>query len=180
MSSLKNTTLVETGDRSNITLIGHSRGGGIVLIKAEEDSRIHNVITLASVCDFGKRSSTIGDLEQWRKDGVKYVLNGRTKQQMPHYFQFYQDYIQNENRLSIKRAVSNLKIPYLIIHGDADTSISIEEAKNLHQWNSTSQLEIIHEADHVFGASHPWNKNELPEHLNKGINKSILFLNPSS
>lgn len=172
----ENTALAQTGDLTNITLMGHSRGGGIVLIKAEEDSRVRNVITLASVCDFGKRSSTIGDLEQWQKDGVKYVVNGRTKQQMPHYYQFYLDYIQNENRLSIKRAVSNLKIPHLIIHGDADTSISVEEAKSLRQWNAKSQLEFVNEANHVFGASHPWISNELPEHLNKIVNKSIFFL----
>ncbi len=161
---------------NNITLIGHSRGGGIVSIKAEEDPRITKLISLAGVCDFGKRTSTIGDLEQWRKDGVKFVINGRTKQKMPHYYQFYLDYIQHKNRLSIKRAVANLNIPYLIIHGDADSSISIDEAKNLHQWSPNSQLEIIPNADHVFGASHPWDKDPLPKHLEKAIHKTISFL----
>ena len=164
------------GNLNNISLIGHSRGGGIVSIKAEEDSRINKVINLASICDFGKRTATVGDLEQWKKDGVKYVLNGRTKQQMPHYYQFYTDYIKNENRLSIKRALSNLKIPHLIIHGNVDTSISVEEANNLHSWNPNSQLEIIDGANHVFGAHHPWTDDGLPEHLEIVINKIILFL----
>ena len=164
------------GDLNNISLIGHSRGGGIVSIKAEEDSRINNIISLASICDFGKRTSTTGDLEQWKKDGVKYVLNGRTKQQMPHYYQFYTSFIKNENRLTIKRAVSSLKIPHLIIHGNADTSVSIEEAISLHSWNPNSQLEIIDGANHVFGAHHPWTDDSLPEHLETVINKIILFL----
>ena len=165
------------GDLYKISLIGHSRGGGIVLIKAEEDTRINTVISLASISNFGKRTSTISDLKQWKKDGIKYVLNGRTKQQMPHYYQFYTDFIENKNRLTIKRAVSNLKIPYLIIHGNADTSISISEAKNIHKWNPNSQLEIIDHANHVFGAHHPWNKHSLPEHLETVINKIVLFLN---
>ena len=88
----ENNTYLKEVDRSNISLIGHSRGGGIVTIKAEEDEKIKKVISLAGVCDYGKRTATAGDLEQWRKDGVKYVLNGRTKQKMPHYFQFYKDF----------------------------------------------------------------------------------------
>ncbi|MFD1616150.1 alpha/beta hydrolase family protein [Gelatiniphilus marinus] len=171
-----NSELKKNADISNITLMGHSRAGGIVTIKAEEDSRIKNVISLAGVCDFGKRTSTIGNLEQWKKDGVKYVINGRTKQQMPHYYQFYEDFIANENRLTIKRAVSNLKIPYLIIHGDSDTSVFMEEATQLHSWNPNSQLEIIKDANHVFGAQHPWEKPTLPKHLKAVITKITDFL----
>ena len=113
---------------NNINLIGHSRAGGIVSIKAEENNKIKKLITLAGVSNFGERTSTIGNLEKWKKDGVKYILNGRTKQQMPHYYQFYKDFINNEERLTIKRAVSNLKIPHLIIHGNNDNSVLIDEA----------------------------------------------------
>ena len=170
-SELKNET-----DINNINLIGHSRAGGIVTIKAEEDKRIKKVISLAGVCDFGKRSSTTGDLVQWKKDDVKYVLNGRTKQQMPHYYQFYEDFITNENRLTIKRAVTNLKIPYLIIHGNNDTSVFFEEAENLHQWNPKSKLEIIEGANHVFGSQHPWKSNTLPIHLENVIQTVTPFI----
>ncbi|MEP3837508.1 MAG: alpha/beta fold hydrolase [Algibacter sp.] len=161
----------------NINLIGHSRAGGIVTIKAEEDNRIKKVISLAGVCDFGKRISTIGNLDEWKREGVKYVLNGRTKQHMPHFYQFYENFVANEKRLTIKRAVSNLKIPYLIIHGDADTSVLIEEAYNLHDWNSNSKLEIIEATNHVFGASHPWQQDNLPKALKEALIISIQFLN---
>ena len=160
----------------NISLIGHSRAGGIVTIKSEENNRIKKVISLAGVCDFGKRTATSGDLEQWKKDGVKYVLNGRTKQQMPHFYQFYEDFKQNENRLNIKRAVFKLTIPYLIIHGDNDTSVFIEEAKKLHSWNSKSQLEIIENANHVFNVSHPWEKEDLSEEMQNVTKICIDFL----
>ena len=36
-------------DAENITLIGHSRGGGISIIAASENSKIKNLITLASI-----------------------------------------------------------------------------------------------------------------------------------
>ncbi|ULC59627.1 prolyl oligopeptidase family serine peptidase [Flaviramulus sp. BrNp1-15] len=171
-----NPDLKSEADTNDIILIGHSRAGGIVTIKTEEDHRIKKVISLAGVCDFAKRTSTVGDLEQWKKDGVKYILNGRTKQKMPHYYQFYEDFIENEERLTIKRAVSNLKIPYLIIHGDDDTSVLIEEAYNLHKWNKNSKLEIIESANHVFGASHPWEKEALSVHLEESVKLVIDFL----
>ncbi len=163
-------------DTSNINLIGHSRAGGIVTIKADEDNRINKVVSLAGVCDFKKRTATIGDLESWKKEGVKYVLNGRTKQQMPHYYQFYEDFIANEGRLTIKRAVSNLKIPYLIIHGNKDTSILVSEAEQLHKWNPNSKLKIIKGANHVFGASHPWTENDMPKHLVNAVTETIRFI----
>jgi len=150
---------------NDISIIGHSRAGGIVLLKANEDVRVKKVITLAGVADFGKMSSTIGDLEQWKKKGVKYVLNGRTHQKMPHFYQFYLDFINNKERLDIKKATENLKIPQLIIHGDKDTSVSIEEGKNLHKWNPKSEFKIIENANHVFNVSHPWEKGFLSEEL---------------
>jgi pimeloyl-ACP methyl ester carboxylesterase len=173
----ENPTLTTEADTNNITLLGHSRGGGIVSIKAEEDSRIKNIVSLAGVCDFKARFNENSEaFKNWKKKGVKFIENGRTKQQMPHYFQFYQDFIKNENRLTIKRAVSNLKIPHLIIHGSDDTSVSVNEAKVLHKWNPNSKLEIIESANHVFGASHPWKNDELSEDLQKAVDISINFL----
>ena len=163
-------------DIHDISLIGHSRGGGIVLLKANEDSRIKKVISLAAVSDFGSRSSTLGDLENWKKEGVKYVLNGRTKQQMPHYYQFYLNFKENEQRLNIQKSVANLKIPQLIIHGNKDTSISLEEGKKIHSWNSKSILEIIENADHVFNVSHPWDSVEMSSELKEATNTCIDFL----
>jgi pimeloyl-ACP methyl ester carboxylesterase len=164
---------VNTGQ---ICLVGHSRGGGIALLKASEDKRITKLITLASISDFGRRTATIGDLKEWQKEGVKYVLNGRTKQQMPHYYQFYEDFKANEERLHIESAIKRIEIPMLIIHGDKDTSVSINEAKELHQWNQSSQLEIIEGADHVFNTKHPWEKNELSSELKSVVKSAIYFM----
>lgn len=169
----KDNALINT---SQIYLVGHSRGGGMAILKASEDHRITKLITLASMSDFGRRTATIGDLKEWKEKGVKYVLNGRTKQQMPHFYQFYEDFIVNETRLHIESAEKQLKIPHLIIHGDKDTSISIYEAKELHQWNTNSQLEIIEGADHVFNTKHPWEHKELSNELEEVSNLIIDFV----
>ncbi|MEN8836136.1 MAG: alpha/beta hydrolase [Polaribacter sp.] len=171
-----NSTYKNDVNLDDISIIGHSRGGGIVLLKANEDKRVKQVITLAAVSDFGSRSSTIGDLNNWKKTGVKYVINGRTKQQMPHFYQFYENFKANESRLNIQNAVKNLQIPLLIIHGDHDTSIDIKEAHQIHSWQSNSTLKIIENADHVFNVSHPWQKNKLSEELSQTTQLCIGFL----
>jgi dipeptidyl aminopeptidase/acylaminoacyl peptidase len=173
---LLNETIKKEADTDNINLLGHSRGGGIVLIKAEEDNRIKKVISLAGVSDYKVRFPQGIALNNWKKDGVYFVENGRTKQQMPHYFQFFTDFIENEERLTINRAVKNLKIPHLIIHGSGDTSVSVEEAKQLHKWNPKSKLKIIDGANHVFGTSHPWTSNKIPDSLQKAIDITISFI----
>ena len=86
------------------------------------------------------------------------------------------NFITNQQRLSIKRAVSNLKIPHLIIHGEADTSVSISEAENLHHWNPKSQYKVIKGANHVFNTRHPWETNTLSEALKTAVDSIITFI----
>lgn len=166
---------------STISLIGHSRGGGIVLIKAEEDSRINKVITWASVSDFKARfqEETEG-FEAWKETGVTHVENSRTKQMLPHKFQFYRDFKNNEERFSIHRAVKSLEIPLLIVHGSDDLTVSLKEARAIQSWNPKSEFEIIENADHVFNAKHPWDESNLPTQLRIVIVKTIDFLKSTS
>lgn len=163
-------------DISNITLIGHSRGGGISIIKASEDQRITKLITWASVSDYGSRFGSNNEINEWQENGVKYVLNGRTKQQMPHLYQFYEDFQINKERFNIEHSVKKLDIPFLIIHAKGDSSVTINEADSLNSWNTKSKLFKIEDSNHVFGASHPWVKDMLPETLKRVVEKSIEFI----
>ncbi len=164
-------------DASNITLVGHSRGGGIVTLKAAEDSRVKNLVSLAGVSDFKSRFPKGLDLDTWKSTGVRFVMNGRTKQQMPHYYQFYENFIANTPRLSIQAAAKNLNLPHLIIHGDADTSVDLKEALELHQWHPESQLIVLEGANHVFGSHHPWAFMDLPPCLQQIHSKINHFIN---
>tara|TARA_Y100001963_G_scaffold144949_1_gene217807 strand:+ start:251 stop:1093 length:843 start_codon:yes stop_codon:yes gene_type:complete len=163
-------------DINNISVIGHSRGGGISILKTNEDQRIKKLITWASVSSFGKRTSTTGNLEQWKKDGVKYVLNGRTNQKMPHNFQFYLDFKANEQRLNIENAEKNITVPHLIIHAKDDPSVLYQEAINLNNWNPKSELFTIDNSNHVFDVKHPWKEKDMPDNLEKVVNKTIAFI----
>jgi pimeloyl-ACP methyl ester carboxylesterase len=163
-------------DEKNISLIGHSRGGGVVLIKTAEDDRVKNVITWASISDIGSRFPSGNELQEWKNKGVIYVENGRTKQQMPHYYQFYEDFKQNKDRLNIQTAIQGIGQPILLIHGENDPTVNIEEAHRLKNWQPKAELEIIPNADHVFNTRHPWHKDELSTEAKLLVEKSIVFL----
>lgn len=161
---------------SGIFLLGHSRGGGIVSLTAAQDDRIQKLATLASVSDYRARfMEGTPEFEIWKQTGMAYVENSRTGQMLPHKFQFYTDFIENEERLTISTAVKSLTIPHLIIHGSADPTVTLKEAQALHSWNPNSQLEVIEEANHVFGMQHPWNSDSLSNHMQQAVDMLIEF-----
>lgn len=164
-------------DPSNINLIGHSRGGGVAVIKAAEEKRFSKLITLAAVSDFASRFPKGKDLEAWEKKGVQYITNTRTKQQLPHHYQFYKNFKENKERLNIQKAAKKLEIPHLIAHGSNDTSVSIADAGSLFEWSPASKLLLVENADHVFGISHPWEKDELSKEFQHVLNRCLEFLN---
>ncbi|KQR92628.1 alpha/beta hydrolase [Chryseobacterium sp. Leaf180] len=162
-------------DRDRIALIGHSRGAGITIIKSCEDSRIQALITLAGV-DNLDRFPKEEAFENWKKEGVYFSENGRTKQQMPHYFQFYQDFEKNIHRFDVERCMEMAKAHILIIHGTSDESVHVNNAEHLKLLNPQSEKYLIENANHVFGASEPWNYLNMPDDLQKAVEKSIWFL----
>jgi pimeloyl-ACP methyl ester carboxylesterase len=87
-----------------------------------------------------------------------------------------QDFIQNKERLNIENAAKKITIPHLIIHGDKDTSISVNEGEKLHTWNPKSILKIIEKANHVFNVSHPWIENKGSDAFEKTVKICIDFL----
>ncbi|MCD1116295.1 alpha/beta hydrolase family protein [Chryseobacterium turcicum] len=163
-------------DGQKVVLIGHSRGGGISIIKTCEDERINGLITLASV-DTLDRFPNPENLEKWKQDGAYYVENGRTKQQMPHYYQFFEDFKNNEHLFDVERSMEMAKAHVLIIHGTKDESVNVKHAEHLHILNPNSELYLIENANHTFGAKEPWEENQLPEKLNEVAEKCIDFIN---
>jgi len=159
-----------------VSLFGHSRGGAISILKSNENNQIDKVISWASPSDLISRLPDADKARKWKDTNVVYVYNARTKQNMPMFYQFYQNCIENIERLKIKKAIKEINIPHLHIHGSSDSTVLIEDALEMKRWNDKINLEIINEADHVFGSSHPYNKNKFPLHLNKALLKTLEFL----
>ncbi len=163
-------------DKNKIVLIGHSRGGGISIVKTAEDSRIQGLITLASV-DSLERFPKNEVLENWKKEGVYFVENGRTRQQMPHYYQFFEDYENNFHRLDVERSMEMAKAHVLVVHGSSDESVLPKNADHLHLLNPNSELFLVENANHTFGAKEPWEETSMPYDLALVTEKCIDFIN---
>jgi len=163
-------------DVSKISLFGHSRGGSIAMLKSAEDRRVRKVISWASPSNFLDRLPKNEKLAKWKELGVAYIYNGRTKQNMPMYFQFYENCITFAKRLNIQNAVANMSIPHLLVHGSEDPTVLPIEAVNIKSWNTNIQLHIIDGANHVLGGFHPYDLEEFPKDLKEAIDVTINFL----
>jgi pimeloyl-ACP methyl ester carboxylesterase len=154
--------------------MGHSRGGGISILKAREDSRVKKLCTWASLNEVGKYW-TEEQLAQIKRDGVIYLPNTRTGQMMPIKWQMYENYFANPGRLFIPDAVSQLNIPFLIIHGNKDETVPVSCAIEMQEWNKQAELLLIENGNHNFGGRHPWASDTLPADSETVIRETIAF-----
>lgn len=162
-------------DLEKLAVIGHSRGGGIALLRTAQDDRIHKAITWASVCDFEQRFPK--DVSEWKSKGVEYIYNARTEQMMPLYFQLYNSYYTHKTQLDIPLQCGNIQQELLVVHGTNDPAVGIEEAEQIVDRVRNARLEIIPDSGHTFGAIHPAKNDVLPVDLQKVVDLCLEFLN---
>lgn len=163
-------------DTANLTLIGHSRGGGATILKTKEDQRVKKLITWASIQDHNRRWPN-KDLKAWKEKGVHHILNGRTNQLMPMYYQIVENYFANEARLNIPNAVKAISVPFLAIHGSLDETVPKEVLQEFKALNPGITIELMAKAGHTFGGKHPYDQLELSRIGKMLVEKTLNFLN---
>lgn len=170
--------LKENGvDGKQVTLIGHSRGGGIAILKAAEDNRIQKLITWASVGTFGSFFGQNEDLlEEWKSKGVISTFNSRTQQEMPIKYDLYEDVLLNAEKLDVQKAATQISIPWLIIHGTDDPTIPVEVAYQFHKTQLNSELYIMEKAHHNFGGKHPLDEKADMNQIQLLIDNTLKFI----
>ena len=157
-----------------IHLIGHSRGGGAALLAAKTIGA--STLSLwASISSIATRFPSNEELKRWEEEGTRYIQNSRTQQKLPQNFSLYTDFIKNKEKLDLERECKKLEIAVSIFHGEQDNSVAPSEGALLASWTK-SELSMIKDTDHVFGAKHPWKENQLPKALNKLCAETYLFL----
>jgi pimeloyl-ACP methyl ester carboxylesterase len=161
-----------------IYLMGHSMGGGISIIKTAEDKRVKKLVTMASISSFYNLWPKEAE-EQWRLQGILYMLNSRTNQQMPLKATLLDDLANHPAKLDILAKAAQITQPWLIIHGDEDKTVPLSHAKQLKKAQPNASFEIIKGGDHTFGGTHPYTENSLPAGLQEFCRLTISFLNNS-
>jgi dipeptidyl aminopeptidase/acylaminoacyl peptidase len=141
---------------SGLGLIGHSRGGGVAVLQAAQDSRIRALVTWAAIASVERWP--MDQRAAWRAAGQTKVRNARTGQVLPLYTDVLDDIDHNAASLDIEAAAGRIAIPWLLIHGTNDESVGFSEAELLKGANSgkSTRLMPVEGGGHTFGATHPW------------------------
>lgn len=141
---------------SSLGLVGHSRGGGMAILLADELAAVRALATWSAIGM--ARRHTDAELEAWKRLGTIQVLHQRLRIRLPLNWEVAEDCLANEHaRLDIPAAASRLSRPWLQIHGTADTTVPLAEAEALAAVAGTEhQFVAIAEADHTYGTKHPW------------------------
>ena len=142
-------------DPEKIGLLGHSRGGGIALLHTQNDSRIKSLVTWSAIASVERYSSD--QIKLWKSQKYLEFENKRTGQLMRVGIKLLEDIQKNNEQLNIVSAAENIETPTLIIHGQEDESVPVEEAQTIydHLATASKELMIIEGGSHTFGARHP-------------------------
>lgn len=158
-----------------IGLMGHSRGGALSVLHAARDPRIRALVTWAAVENLMRWPEE--EVRKWRSDGKIDVVNMRTGQVLPIYRDALDDFDANcGGSLNVLAAAGRVRVPWLIVHGAADTSVPQADAEHLRASSRTevSELWLVDGAGHTFGARHPW-AGSTPE-LDSVMARTVGFL----
>lgn len=161
-------------------LVGHSRGGGVALLAAVRDLRVRALVTWAAIGSIDRWTAEVK--RDWRERGRLDVVNTRTGQVLPLFTDPLDELERHAaGRFSLTGAAAKVTVPWLIVHGEADESVTPEDARRLHSasGHATTELLVIPGAGHTFGAVHPWRGTtpELDRVTQATVNWMARFLN---
>lgn len=133
---------------SKIGLFGSSFGGAASILAAAKLPYLFVLALKAPVSDYRKlETSTRGadGIEDWKKKGfVEYQIGDPRGLKLN--YAFFTDFDNfNEYRLAKK-----IIAPTIVVHGDADKDVPVEQSRELAKRIPNCKLEIIPGADHKF------------------------------
>ncbi|KQO01242.1 alpha/beta hydrolase family protein [Paenibacillus sp. Leaf72] len=160
-------------DTSRIALLGHSRGGGNMILTAARYPQLKAVVTWNGIADVNLFTEAFR--QEVLSHGVGYVPNMRTKQQMPISPVFFEDLEHNAEAFNIKKVLGSLAVPALLIQGDQDSERLVSGYEQMREAAPQHTFVTLAGADHTFGAKHPFIGTTAD--LEEALRLTVLFLN---
>lgn len=159
-------------DADRLGLMGHSRGGGIVILQAASDPRIRALATWSSVAGLIERFSE-QQVADWERQGYTEIRNARTNQTMRMNRALYDDALAYRSELEVRAAAARVAVPWLIVHAEDDAAVPLTEAEALR----TAAPEATFfgaGGGHTFGGRHPYD-GALPDTLQDVFRRTAGF-----
>jgi fermentation-respiration switch protein FrsA (DUF1100 family) len=79
--------------------------------------------------------------------------------------------------LDIVKAAGKVAGRMLVVHGDADETVPLSHAHEIISASPGSKILILPDADHSFGATHPFTASELPPDFKMVVDATISYIN---
>lgn len=163
------------GERYGV--FGHSRGGGDAILHTARAHSVAALVTWAAISHVLRWLPAAA--EQWRRLGYTEVVNARTGDVLRLNTTLLDECERlSASDLDIGRAASEITVPWLLVHGTADESVPLDDARRLHAAAggadaSHVELAILEGGNHVFGGGHPL--GEPPEMLRTLVARTADF-----
>lgn len=137
-------------------LLGHSRGGLVAALSTRVVDSVTAVITMGTPSDLVRISEQ--ELERWRVDGRRAIVNARTGEVLYQDVEVLDDYLSQGEAYSAPLALQQAGVPVLAIHGSEDEAVEPESVQILLAGVEPQNADqvIIAGAGHTFGLTHPF------------------------
>jgi len=153
-------------DRNRVGLVGHSRGGGVVMLYASLDERVRAVAAWSTVATFFRY--TPHQREIWEEEGYLPVTIRAIQTKLRYGIEMLRDLEANREKYDLVKAVQKISVPLLLVHGEADVSVKPAEAEKLFEASNKSKTEMVMvpHAGHMFGVKSGSTKSTpMVEHI---------------
>lgn len=130
-----------------IGVAGHSMGAMVALLAASQMDNIKVVCTLAAKASALQSFHFLSQdqIDELQRNGrVNFISRGRNLELTEAFF-------ADATKYDLSSIMPSLPQPLMVVHGDMDEIIPVENAYRLHQYKSANtELAIIAGADHMF------------------------------
>ena len=147
--------LKESGYKK-ICLVGSSFGGMASIIAASKTDDVYALALKSPVSDYIGMSvdqHNEQEIKNWEEKGF-IDINGVDDEKRKLNYSFYKD----AERINGYDAAKKIKIPTLIVHGDRDETVPIEQSKRTASLIENCRLEIIEGGDHKYSREEHFEK----------------------
>jgi len=153
--------LLGSRDAGKTAILGSSMGGTVALMFAAREPTAAALVTISAPLHpekFPDRILTPAQLRDWRERGFT-LYNGQ---------RLNVTLLQDLESIDVRACARKVTCPVLILHGDADDVVPVEEAYELHEClTSPKRLSILQGADHRFSN---------PETMRRTVSEALDWL----
>jgi len=153
---------------SRIGLFGSSFGGIASIMAASKTNDLFILALKSPVSNYEEKELATEkeeELKDWKEKGYRYYVSGDGRKLRINYT-FFEDFKNNDGYEAAKK----IKTPTLIVHGDKDESVPVEQSKKTADLIENCKLEVVKGADHRYSN---------PEHFErmKGLISEFIITN---